>query len=230
MIQCKAETVNGQICKREATYGDFCFQHRIDFSEDDYYVLHVTPYVVLDRILKSKNLLSQEKKGENRGHNFGAVIEDNDEDTEDNKIYNKSVFTSIVFPYHGKDKIKYTFNRFPLKVWPLAYLIFKSKVIKKSIHFCPGWNFGKITERCFLYDKEKSLLENLTLWYDMMRLILPGYKKRRKYSPGELVFHDSLSLKDLECIYLDTRGLTEEQTKIMDLYPEYNWVTSDPFK
>ena len=47
---------------------------------------------------------------------------------------------------------------------------------------------------------------------------------------NEAVFYESISLDDLECIYIDPESFTKKQMKIMNLYPEYNWVTTNPFE
>ena len=48
--------------------------------------------------------------------------------------------------------------------------------------------------------------------------------------PTEAVFYESISLDDLECIYIDSNYYNKEKMKIMNLYPEYNWVTTNPFE
>ena len=249
MKYCKGLTTNRKSCKRQIKNDEnYCYQHANklkDFTAKDYYACHFTSYENLIKILKIKKLISiYESENDILNTNFGLEGDD---------LYNKSIFVSTIFPYLSKDilkdkeVIKHTFN--PSDV-DKVYLIFKSNILKKSNHWCNKWNFGEIDENCLLYDKKQSLSENLNLWNCRMKNKIDLFINNQKLleqgkmpnmkdiglslifgiPENEAVFYESISLDDLECIYIDPESFTKKQMKIMNLYPEYNWVTTNPFE
>jgi hypothetical protein len=241
MTHCKALTVNNRQKKRESPAEDFYFEQK--FTSKDYNVCHFTSHKNLVKILKSKKISSIcESRIKIEDTNFGLEGDD---------LYNESIFVSVIFPYISKNKginvIKHTF--YPSGI-DKVYLIFKSKILKKCHHWCNKWNFGDIDENCILYDEEQSLNENLNLWNCIMKnkieLFIRNQKIREEgkipsFKDGgsslifgipenEAIFYENISLDDLEYIYIDSSSFTKKQMKIIKLYPEYNWVTSNPFE
>ncbi len=241
MKYCKGLTQSDEPCKRYVKDDeDFCFQHTntqgVNFTAKDYHVCHLTTYAGLMSILEMKKIVSRNELGEEWS---GFLVQDeNDVKKEMRSDYDKSVFTSVIFPYYNDNEIKYTFNTNLVNEFYI-FLIFKSKILKRCDHWCAGWYFGKVGKECQLYDKKKSLSSNLHSWYNNKRLKeqIKYYFPKKGYIPiefgnleNEAVFHESISLDDLECIYINPKGYTEEEMKIVDLYPEYNWVTTNPFE
>ena len=257
MKYCKGLTQNGELCKRQVKdEEDFCYQHTntqgVNFTAKDYHVSHLTTYAGLISILKMKKIVSRNDLGEEWS---GFLVQDEDDVKKEMRSdYDKSVFTSVIFPYYNDNEIrwneidyteinhtgiKYTFNTNRVKNFYI-YLIFKSKILKRCHHWCPGWYFGKVDKECQLYDKKKSLTSNLNSWHNNESLkeqieyyyLKDGWRRDLMFGnlENEAVFHESISLDDLECIYINPKGYTEELMKIIDLYPEYNWVTTNPFE
>jgi hypothetical protein len=145
------------------------------FPQEKFYVSHFTQITRLRNIIEAR-ALQPTGMSKASGHYT--------EQAKDKKKYKRSVFYSVMFP--DDDGVPIFKDNLPVPGF--VYFVFSPKIIEDNANmvgkhgvkegpiWCKGWNYGKIHEHCYYYEKDKSLSENLHTWRDLIQDKIDLYK------------------------------------------------------
>lgn len=230
-----------------------CEQHynRILNQDNEYFLVHATSN--MGKILESGGVLPiSQIEEKNLYMDYGSDLFGK-LSLEDQTKYNNIIFTSVIFPYRGKDSVKKRFTFRPTTPDgepPYDYIVFPASVVSKfkNVHFTTGWNVGMFREDGSVkYNKDLTVQQNFNLFRHLHFVYRQFYTSQsfidffpahmNGTTKNELIIdttddtHKSLNLKDSIFIYRDMEDYVPEYAKDnIAKYPEYNWVHENPFE